>query len=127
MRYIIFSMIVFMSINFAQSSMDKVTNRLNKLIDQANADEELLVWVFFKDKGAATQHYFEKPTSVVSEKSLKRRAKVLSEDKIVTETDLPVNQFYIEQVQALGFKLKQRRSCEYFASPKVHIPIFMKD
>ena len=91
MRTLILSLVVFISIGFSQSSIDKVTNQLDRLIEQTNADEELLVWVFFKDKGTTTQQYFEKPTSVVSEKSLKRRAKVLSEDKLVTQTDLPVN------------------------------------
>ena len=108
MRILIFSLILFMSVNFAQSNMDKVTNQLNRIIDQTNTDEELLIWVFFKDKGDAIQNYFKKPTSVVSEKSLKRRAKVLSDDKLITQTDLPVNLYYIEQVQALGFKLKQK-------------------
>ncbi len=108
MRILILSLVVFISIGFSQSSIDKVTNQLDRLIEQTNADEELLVWVFFKDKGTTTQQYFEKPTSVVSEKSLKRRAKVLSEDRLVMQTDLPVNHKYIEQVQALGFKLKQK-------------------
>jgi hypothetical protein len=108
MRVIIFSFIAFISISFSQSSMDKVTHQLDGLFDQTVPDEELLVWIFFTDKGNTTQNYFEKPTSVVSEKSLRRRAKVLSEDMLVTQTDLPVNQTYIEQVQALGFKLKQK-------------------
>ena len=108
MRVIIFSFIAFISISFSQSSMDKVTHQLDGLFDQTGPDEELLVWIFFMDKGNTTQKYFEKPTTVVSEKSLKRRAKVLSEDKLVTQTDLPVNQTYIEQVQALGFILKQK-------------------
>jgi len=108
MRVLIFSFIAFISISFGQSSMDKVTHQLEGLFDQTGPGEELLVWVFFADKGDATRQYFEKPTTVVSEKSLKRRAKVLSEDKLVLQTDLPVNQFYIEKVQALGFKVKQK-------------------
>ena len=108
MRVLIFSFITFISISFGQSSMDKVTHQLDRLFDQTGPGEELLVWVFFADKGDATRQYFEKPTTVVSEKSLKRRAKVLSEDKLVLQTDLPVNQFYIEKVQALGFKVKQK-------------------
>jgi subtilisin family serine protease len=108
MRVLIFSFIALISISFGQSSMDKVTHQLDRLFDQSGPDEELLVWVFFADKGDATRQYFEKPTTVVSEKSLKRRAKVLSEDKLVLQTDLPVNQFYIEKVKALGFKVKQK-------------------
>ena len=108
MKVLIFSLITFLSLNFAQSTMDKTTTTLNDLIQNSNLDEELLVWVFFNDKGEATQQYFEKPASVVSEKSLKRRSKVLNEDKLIGEMDLPVNKKYIEQVQALGFKLKQK-------------------
>ena len=70
--------------------------------------KNLLVWVFFTDKGNETQNYLSKPSTVVSEKSLKRRAKVLSEDKLISENDLPVNQSYINQIEAAGFKLKQK-------------------
>jgi hypothetical protein len=108
MKVLIFSLITFLSLNFAQSTMDKNTTQLNDLIQNSNLDDELLVWVFFNDKGEATQQYFEKPASVVSEKSLKRRSKVLNENKLISEMDLPVNKKYIEQVQALGFKLKQK-------------------
>jgi subtilisin family serine protease len=108
MRILIFSLVAFMSISFSQSSMDKVTPQLERLVQEASMDEELLVWIFFTDKGDATQQYFEKPISLVSEKSLKRRSKVLSDDNLVSQMDLPVYQKYIEQVQSLGLKLKQK-------------------
>jgi len=92
----------------AQSSVEKFTPQLDDVINSVNQNEELLVWVFFNDKGNETQNYFQKPSTVVSEKSLKRRAKVLSEDKLISTNDLPVNQNYIEQIQSLGFQLKQK-------------------
>jgi serine protease AprX len=107
MRFLI-AVFLFAGLMFAQSSVEKFTPQLDAVAGIADQNEELLVWVFFTDKGNETQNYFNKPATVVSEKSLKRRAKVLSENKLITETDLPVNQNYIEQVQSLGFKLKQK-------------------
>jgi len=108
MRFLIITIMLFAGIVLAQSSMEKFTSKLDAVISSANQDEELLVWIFFTDKGNEVQNYLSNPTTVVSEKSLKRRAKVLSEDKIISETDVPVNQNYVEQIKAKGFKVKQK-------------------
>ena len=108
MKLVGISIILFAGILFAQSSVEKFTPQLNDVIDNSNQSEELLIWVFFSDKGNETQNYFQKPSTVVSEKSLKRRAKVLSDDKLISTSDLPVNHSYIEQIQSLGFQLKQK-------------------
>jgi len=108
MKLIGITIILFAGMLFAQSSMEKFTPQLNKVLDKANENEELLVWVFFSDKGENTQFYFSNPTLVVSEKSLKRRAKVLDENNLLTQRDLPVNQNYIDQVNSLGFNVKQK-------------------
>ncbi|HEY6626223.1 MAG TPA: S8 family serine peptidase [Ignavibacteriaceae bacterium] len=108
MRLLSITIILFAGMIFAQSSVEKFTPQLDDVINNVNQNEELLVWVFFNDKGNETQNYFQKPSTVVSEKSLKRRAKVLSENKLITQTDLPVNQNYIDQIQSLGFQLKQK-------------------
>jgi hypothetical protein len=108
MRLVIISIVLFAGIMFAQSSVEKFTPQLNTAIENSNQTEKILVWVFFTDKGNETQNYFSKPSTVVSEKSLKRRAKVLSEDKLISEKDLPVNQSYINQIEAAGFQLKQK-------------------
>jgi subtilisin family serine protease len=101
-------LILFTGIMFAQSSVEKFTPQLNRVVSVADQNEELLVWVFFSDKGENIQNYLSKPSTVVSEKSLKRRAKVLSQDKLITQTDLPVNQNYIDQLNSLGFQVKQK-------------------
>jgi hypothetical protein len=108
MRRLIITIVLFTGIIFAQSQVEKFTPQLDDVISNTNQNEELLVWVFFSDKGNETQSYFQKPSTVVSEKSLKRRAKVLSDDKLISTTDLPVNQNYIDQIQSLGFRLKQK-------------------
>jgi len=108
MRLLSITIILFAGMMFAQSSVEKFTPQLNAVIDNSNQSEELLVWVFFNDKGNEAQNYFQKPSTVVSEKSLKRRAKVLSEDKLISTNDLPVNQNYVDQLKSQGFQLKQK-------------------
>lgn len=108
MKYLTIFVILFAGILFAQSSVEKFTPQLNTVLENSNPSEALLVWVFFNDKGNETQNYFQKPATVVSEKSLNRRAKVLTEDKIISQRDLPVNQNYISQLQLAGFELKQK-------------------
>jgi subtilisin family serine protease len=108
MRYLSIAIILFAGVVFAQSSLEKFTPQLNAVISKSNQTEKLLVWIFFTDKGSEIQNYFSEPTKVVSEKSLKRRLKVLSENKLITQRDLPVNQSYVEQIIAAGFQLKQK-------------------
>jgi hypothetical protein len=108
MHYFVIVFILYSGMMLAQSSVEKFTPQLNSVLSNPNQSEELLVWVFFNDKGNDVQNYFSKPTTVVSEKSLKRRAKVLSQEKLITQTDLPINQNYIQQIQSAGFKLKQK-------------------
>ncbi len=102
------AIILFTGIVFAQSSIEKFTPQLNEVVSIADQDEKLLIWVFFSDKGQNTQNYLSKPSSVVSEKSLERRAKVLSEDKLITQTDLPVNQTYVDQLKSLGLSIEAK-------------------
>ena len=108
MKYLIISVFLFAGLLFAQSSVEKLTPQLNAVVENSNPSEKLLVWIFFSDKGNQTDNYFLKPSTVVSEKSLNRRAKVLSQDKIISQRDLPVNQIYIDQLQSAGFELKQK-------------------
>lgn len=108
MRFLSIAIFLFAGVVLAQSSVEKFTPQLDAVISSANQYEELLVWVFFTDKGNEVQNYLSKPTTVVSEKSLKRRAKVLNEDKLITEKDVPVNQSYVEQIKSKGFQVKQK-------------------
>jgi serine protease AprX len=103
----ILSMLMSVSI-FAQTNFNKETTQLNDLLNASSDKAELLVWVFFNDKGDNTAHYFTNPESVVSEKSLKRRAKVLPPDELISSMDLPVNSDYIKKVTSLGFKVKRK-------------------
>ncbi len=89
-----------------QGPISKISAALQSQMANHSAEEQLLVWVYFTDKGQNTDAYFNNPLSVVSEKSLKRRAKVLGEDASLTIKDIPVNPAYLEQVKSLGLKIK---------------------
>ncbi|MCH7774178.1 MAG: S8 family serine peptidase, partial [Bacteroidetes bacterium] len=109
MRFFITILSMLMSISiFAQTNFNKGTAQLNDLLNASSDKDELLVWVFFNDKGENTSSYFINPESVVSEKSLKRRAKVFEEGNLISNMDLPVNSEYIEKLVSLGFEVKQK-------------------
>jgi serine protease AprX len=109
MKFIITFLSMLMSASFfAQSNFNKTSPQLNDLLNASLDKDELLVWVFFNDKGENLSSYFANPKSVVSEKSLKRRAKVLVPGKLISAMDLPVNSEYIKKVVGLGFKVKQK-------------------
>ena len=108
---IIFTAIVFLfsaSALFSQNALNKISSRLSEKISGAKANETELVWIFFTDKGKSLNKYFENPSSVVSPKSLARRAKYYKGRPLIDESDIPVNQDYIEQVEKLGVKLKHK-------------------
>ncbi|MCH7771356.1 MAG: hypothetical protein IIA49_10135 [Bacteroidetes bacterium] len=109
MRFFITFLSMLMSASiFAQSNFNKTSPQLNDLLNASSDKDELLVWVFFNDKGENLSSYFANPNSVVSEKSLKRRAKVLAQDQLISKMDLPVNSEYIKKIVSLGFAVKQK-------------------
>ncbi|MCJ7555194.1 MAG: S8 family peptidase, partial [Ignavibacteriaceae bacterium] len=93
---------------FANSQIDKVSNRLKAKIQTEVSSEPHLVWIYFTDKGNDLQKFYSNPESVVSEKSLKRRYKVLAKNKAIDFLDLPVNEDYVDQLFSAGFILKHR-------------------
>ncbi len=92
----------------AQSSLEKIAPRLEMKMQSDVQSEKYLVWVYFTDKGDNLDGFFANPLSVVSKKSLERRAKILSENNLIDFTDLPVNQNYINVIIHNGFELKQK-------------------
>lgn len=92
----------------AQPPIEKFSNQLKHHLNGYASNSEVLVWVFFIDKGLETEQTLLKPQSVVSEKSLKRRLKVYNQNSLLDFSDLPVSFEYIEQIQFLGFKLKHK-------------------
>ena len=91
---------------FAQTPINKISNALETQMSNASANDEILVWIYFNDKGINTDVYFGNPQLVVSEKSIKRREKVLSNSSLLTIKDLPVYAEYVSQVKLKGLKVR---------------------
>lgn len=107
-RIIFISFVLFIVPSFAQSPVDKISPNLKSRLAVDENKEQNLVWIYFTDKGNDIQKYYSNPESVVSEKSLKRRDKVLAKKNAIDFTDLPVNDDYIYQLISEGFLLKQK-------------------
>jgi hypothetical protein len=75
----------------------KISDRVKNAIDYST-DEKLVVYVYFNDKGPNAEQYLSNPLSLVSEKSLERRRKVLPANQLVDMTDVPVYRPYMSQV-----------------------------
>ena len=75
--YVPILLLLILATAFAQSPVNKITASLETKMNNASATDEILVWIYFTDKGTNTDVYFTNPQLVVSEKSIKRREKVL--------------------------------------------------
>ena len=93
---------------FAQIPAEKFSNKLKNYLSKSKSDTELLVWIFFSDKGPKIESHLSKPQAILSQKSIQRRAKLKENKSLLDETDVPISQNYIQQIEAKGFKLKQK-------------------
>ena len=105
-NYISVCLLLIITSVFAQAPVNKISKTLEAKMSNASATDEILIWIYFTDKGTNTNFYFSNPKSVVSEKSIKRRAKVFTNSGPLTIRDLPVNSDYILQVKLKEFKTK---------------------
>ncbi|MEK6565609.1 MAG: S8 family serine peptidase, partial [Bacteroidota bacterium] len=73
----------------------------------AQGDSPQRSWVFLRDKGVSASDLqgIDPHTLGISERALKRRAKVLPADRLLDSRDLPVAPEYLEQLRAMGFKV----------------------
>ena len=95
----------------SKTEYSKISDRVKNAIDYSS-DEKLVVYVYFGDKGPNAEQYLSNPLSLVSEKSLERRKKVLPANQLVDMTDVPVYQSYINQVS--GKVIKVRHELKWF-------------
>lgn len=91
-----------------QAPYEKYSEQLKSEITTTQANEKILCWIFFTDKGNNVHEYISSPNSVVSEKSLKRRSKVLSKSNLLSYADVPVNEFYLNELENMGISVKQK-------------------
>ncbi|MDI6803848.1 MAG: S8 family serine peptidase [Bacteroidota bacterium] len=72
-----------------------IAERLESKLQNISKDDKIKIWIYFNDKGSVEKHI---PNTIVSEKAIARRSKVLPQNKLVDASDLPVFKNYIDAV-----------------------------
>ena len=72
-------------------------------------------FIYFKDKGIEKETLLEKGSDFykvainqLTEKSINRRIKNMSDERLITYEDLPLKEDYVAQVEALGVKIENK-------------------
>lgn len=104
----IFTILLSFSFGLFAQQNDKFSDRLTQQLNEQGSQSELLVWIYFTDKGENISKYVDNPRLVVSEKSLQRRSKVLPAENLITNYDIPVYQSYINGIEEIGITIKQK-------------------
>ncbi len=124
---LILTVVIASSFNlFAQNIESKYSVELQHKIKNIADNKPVLVWIYFKDKGKDIQKYYANPVSIVSEKSLRRRAKVKPLNKLIDYTDIPLDKKYVDKITGYGIKIKQKSKWLNAISCYVTKPILQK-
>ncbi|MDR3610430.1 MAG: S8 family serine peptidase [Ignavibacteriaceae bacterium] len=107
MRKILVLLILSFYSLLAQTPLEKTSYILKSKLNSITDNSKVLVWIFFRDKGDRLNKFYTSQKNIVSELSLKRRAKTLDKSALTDYTDLPVNHDYISELQSGGFILNQ--------------------
>lgn len=89
------------------SAARKLAPALRAQMAEAGARGIVLAWVRFADKGRHEAAKLAPPSTLVSPRSLQRRAKVLS-GALVDSADLPVDGAYVQRVASLVRRVRHR-------------------
>lgn len=101
--------VIAMLVIFSQGyGSEKIGTKLNRALASVDEDNQLIVWVFFSDKGSYEQMRHAVPLSVVSERSIQRRLKVRTLNEVVDYTDLPVEQNYLDEFSPYVLRIRQK-------------------
>jgi subtilisin family serine protease len=102
-RLILFSLLL----SATTFAAEKVSPRLAEQLHHLTANDQILAWVFFTDKGTHEVKKSSVPRSVVAARSYLRRLKVRSAESAVDYSDLPVERSYVEQIAAHVIQVRQ--------------------
>lgn len=81
--------------------------RLTNVLDNRSGST-YIVYVYFQDKGPNALARLSNPLSLVTQKSIERRMKVKSPDKIVEMIDVPLYEPYVATISAKAFNVRQQ-------------------
>ena len=93
---IIIFAITLIALSFKTES-SKIGPRLKYVLENTSTDN-FIVYVYLKDKGPDALSKLSNPLNLVTQRSISRRLKVKSPDKVVDFTDIPVYQEYVNEL-----------------------------
>jgi serine protease AprX len=91
----------------SKPQFNKISTRVQNAVEYSN-DSKLTVYVYLSDKGPDAESFLSNPLSLVTEKSLERRKKVLPPDKLVDITDVPLYAPYVNLVSSKVTKVRHQ-------------------
>jgi len=103
---ITFSAIAFIALSFKTGS-SKIGPHLKYVLENSNKNN-FVVYVYLKDKGPDALSRLSNPLNLVTQRSVNRRLKVKSPDKVVDFTDIPVYQEYVNELSPGVNKVRNR-------------------
>jgi subtilisin family serine protease len=77
---------------------NKISYPFREYVISSSKETSFVVYVFFKDKGPNAESKLLNPLSLVTQRSLDRRAKVLPKNQLVDITDVPLYEPYIQEI-----------------------------
>lgn len=77
---------------------NKISYPFREYIVSSSKETSFVVYIFFTDKGPNAESKLQNPLSLVTQRSLERRAKVLPKDKLVDISDVPLYEPYIQEI-----------------------------
>lgn len=110
-RYVVFLLLLITTLNAQQINplvdLTPLGSGLEIKYKNLNSTEQIKVWIYFKDKGSLEKQMPLNAKSILTEKSIARRAKTLGAEKVFDIRDLPVSQNYVNTVSGNVSKIRQ--------------------
>jgi len=78
------------------------------LDNKINSNSNYIVYIYLKDKGPDASNRLSNPLSLVTQRSLDRRAKVLPAGQLVEMCDVPIYSEYFNDLSSYGITIRQQ-------------------
>lgn len=88
-----------------KTKTDKFSPQLKHAIENTT-DNQYSVYIYLKDKGPDAKSKLSNPLSLVTQRSLDRRAKVLPQGHLVEMTDVPIYESYSNEINSKVTKIR---------------------
>lgn len=103
--FLLISAVLIAAPSFASPEPQKISPSLEKKLER-QSNSTFKIWIYFRDKGGEVEKKLAAARLNLNYKTLARRLKLLPEEKVVDELDIPVNQGYVEKIRPYVIKLK---------------------